>query len=149
MKKCSKCGLEKPASNFYQRKSGIRSGEYYEKCKDCYKSRGRNYYHANRERQLNLAKERKQRYIEERRTLLEKLKNKPCDDCGIIYPPWVMDYDHRDGKTKIGNVSFLVFRKLVNFDKIQEEIEKCDLVCANCHRERTYKRIQESKIQKA
>ncbi len=145
MKKCSKCGLEKPLRKFYKRKSGSRAGEYYEKCSECYKSRGRNYYHQNRNRQLTLAKKRRKKYIEERKELLTKIKNKPCFDCAKIYPPWVMDFDHRDGKTKIGSVSSLTFRKLLNFAKIKEEIEKCDLICANCHRDRTYKRLQKHK----
>lgn len=142
MKKCLKCGLAKPLEEFYKRKTGQRAGEYYEKCIECYKSRGRDYYHKNRERQLQLAKNRKQKYTEERKEYLAEIKNKPCMDCGKIYPPWVMDFDHRDAKLKIGSVSYLAFRKMLKFDKIREEIEKCDLVCANCHRERTYQRLQ-------
>jgi hypothetical protein len=142
MRKCSRCGLIKQLKYFYKRKSGLRAGEYYEKCKNCYKIRGRKYYHNNRERQLGLAKKRKLKYIIERKKFLEKIKDKPCLDCGKKYPTWVMDFDHRDGKEKIASISFLTFRKLVNFDKIKEEIAKCDLVCANCHRDRTYKRLQ-------
>ena len=120
----------------------MRSGEYYEKCKDCYRSRGRKYYQDNRERQLKLAKKRKQNYIEARKEFLGEIKNKPCFDCGKKYPSWIMDFDHRNGKDKIGSVSFLAFRKLAKFDKIKDEIKKCDLVCANCHRDRTYRRLQ-------
>ncbi|OGH24954.1 MAG: hypothetical protein A3B47_02535 [Candidatus Levybacteria bacterium RIFCSPLOWO2_01_FULL_39_24] len=145
MKKCSKCGLSKELKDFYRRKSGLRAGEYYEKCKDCYKIRGKNYYHQNRERQLYLAKKRKLKYIVERKEFLGKIKNKPCFDCGKKYPAWVMDFDHRDGKKKVASISFLTFRKLVKFDKIKEEIAKCDLVCANCHRDRTYRRLQKIK----
>lgn len=143
MKICSKCGLKKQLSEYYRRKSGLRAGEYYERCKDCFKIRGRKYYQQNKIRQLPLAKKRKQKYLDERKEILTKLKNKPCADCNKFYPPWVMDFDHRDGKTKLGSVSFLTFRKLLKFDKILEEIEKCDLVCANCHRERTHRRLQE------
>ncbi len=146
VKKCSKCGLEKPLEEFYKRKTGSRVGEYYEKCSECLKERGRNYYHQNRNKQLLLAKKRKQRYVKERKELLAIIKNKPCYDCGKTYPSWVMDFDHRQGKTKIGSVSFLAFRKLLHFDKIKEEIAKCDLVCANCHRERTYQRLQKAKF---
>lgn len=146
VKKCSKCGLSKSLGEFYKRKTGLRAGEYYEKCISCYKSRGRYYYHQNRERQLCLAKKRKQKYIEERKTLLAKIKNKPCFDCGKIYPPWVMDFDHRDPKIKIGSISSITFRKLLDLSKVKEEIDKCDLVCANCHRERTYQRLQEHKL---
>lgn len=144
MKKCSKCGLRKKLKDFYRRKSGARIGEYYEKCSECYKNRGRRYYHDNRERQLYLAKKRKQKYMEERKKFLGKIKSKPCFDCGKKYPTWIMDFDHRDGREKIASISFLTFRKLVNFDKIEKEIAKCDLVCANCHRDRTYKRLQKA-----
>ncbi len=145
VKQCSKCGLRKLLKEFYKRKSGLRVGEYYESCKDCYKSRGRNYYHQNREKQLDLAKKRKLRYIEERKKFLEKIKNKACSDCGEKYPAWVMDFDHRDGQIKVSSVSKLAFRKISSFEKIKEEIEKCDLVCANCHRQRTYKRLQKQR----
>lgn len=141
MKKCSKCGLTKSLSEFYRRKRTPRKGEYYDRCRECYKIRGRIYYHQNRERQLKLALKRKARYVLERKAFLAKFKNKPCKDCGKIYSPWIMDFDHRDGKTKIGSISNLIFRSLLKFDKIREEIEKCDLVCANCHRDRTYKRL--------
>lgn len=141
MKRCPKCGLEKSLEKFYLRKTGPRAGKYYEKCSECMKVRGRGYYHQNKERQLPLAKNRKQKYIKERKELLRRIKNKPCIDCGKIYPPWVMDFDHRDAKLKIGSVSYLTFRKLLAFDKIKQEIEKCDLVCANCHRQRTYERL--------
>lgn len=144
MKKCSKCGLHKQLKDYYKRKTGLRSGEYYEKCKDCYRIRGRNYYNDNRERQLALAKKRKLKYIEERKIFLEKIKDKPCLDCGKKYPAWVMDFDHRNGHEKTASISFLAFRKLANFDKIRDEIAKCDLVCSNCHRERTYKRLQKA-----
>jgi len=144
VKKCSKCGLIKQVKDFYRRRTGPRVDEYYEKCKECMKSRGRSYYHQHREKQLDLAKIRKERYICERKKFLEEVKNKPCLDCGNSYPAWVMDFDHKDGKIKIANVSKLAFRKLVNFKKLKEEIEKCDLVCSNCHRQRTYSRLHKT-----
>lgn len=141
---CSKCSLTKELSEFYQRKTH-RVGEYYERCKDCFKKRGRLYYHQNHNRQLELTKIRKERYRIERKKWLTKIKNKPCADCGIIYPPHVMDFDHRDGDTKIRSISWLAFHDTANFDRIIAEIEKCDLVCANCHRIRTYDRLQKNK----
>ncbi len=141
MKTCSACGKSKSLTNFYKRRTGTRSGQHYEKCKDCYKTRGRDYYSKHREKQLGLAKKRKQGYILERKKFFEEIKNKPCADCGKIYPPWVMDFDHRDKKLKLGNVSKLALRKFWSIERIKEEIKKCDLVCANCHRERTYRRL--------
>lgn len=142
MKQCSKCNLNKPLSDFYCRKTGLRANEYYEKCKDCYRSRGRNYYNENREKQLMLALLRKRRYKEERRKFIEGLKyNKPCMDCKKIFPPWIMDFDHREGALKVGSISRMAVTDTSNFEKIKIEIAKCDLVCANCHRQRTHDRI--------
>jgi hypothetical protein len=56
-------------------------------------------------------------------------------DCGLAFPPCAMDFDHRDPSTKEFNVgSMMRWSK----KKIQEEIDKCDLVCSNCHRVRTH-----------
>lgn len=69
--------------------------------------------------------------------LLRKLKNVPCARCRRKFPYYVMDFDHKGGKVKalsrMNNVSVV---------KILEEAKKCDVVCANCHRIRTFKRKQ-------
>lgn len=145
MRKCSKCNQEKTSDEFYRRATGNRAGEYYEKCKECYKIRGRDYYQQNREIQARLALLRKNRRKEERRRFIESLKkDKPCMDCGKNYPPWVMDYDHREGQVKIGSISKMASGNTSSFENIKIEIEKCDLVCSNCHRERTYSRLMRS-----
>lgn len=59
-------------------------------------------------------------------------------DCGIKYPHYVMDFDHRDRKLKLASINRMINFHSYSKDKILEEIEKCDLVCANCHRIRTY-----------
>ncbi len=146
MKRCTKCYLNKRLSSFYLRKSGPRSGKYYEKCKDCMKLRGREYYQKTRKRQLELVSIRKQRYILERKNFVNELKNKPCMDCGKIYPPWVMDFDHREGVVKTKSISRIHSGSLWSIEKIKEEIEKCDLVCSNCHRQRTHERVEKSKL---
>lgn len=139
-KQCSQCKVVKEYNEFYQRKKH-RAGEYYERCKECFKTRGRVYYHQNQNRQLKLALLRKKRYREERKIWLEKLKDRPCLDCGVKYPPYVMDFDHTDGQIKVATISWLAIRNTSNFEKIKLEIKKCDLVCANCHRQRTYERL--------
>ena len=63
----------------------------------------------------------------------------PCVDCGqsdVI----VLDFDHRDPSTKMGGPTELA-RKNSNWKKIKEEIEKCDVRCANCHRRKTAKQF--------
>ncbi len=68
----------------------------------------------------------------------EAKEGKPCADCGVVYPHYVMDFDHRPGETKLLDVGDMV--NFFGFKKLLEEMAKCDLVCANCHRERTYQR---------
>lgn len=65
--------------------------------------------------------------------------NKPCVDCNCIYPPYVMDYDHLGDK--LYSISDMTKRGATT-KKIDQEIAKCELVCANCHRARTYDRIK-------
>lgn len=90
----------KNLDNFYIRKKGREAGKLYFVCRDCMKERGRKYYNENASRQRYLALIRKRKYILERIAFVNKLKNKPCVDCEKIYPPWVMDFDHKIGYKK-------------------------------------------------
>ena len=140
LKICSKCGKTKHLQGFYFRKRGPRAGEYYEKCKVCMKLRGRRYYHENRERQLSLALTRRHKYRLLVRNYLIKVKARPCRDCNVKYPYYVMDFDHRKRELKILDVARMAAAGW-SFDKIRREVEKCDVVCANCHRIRTFGKL--------
>lgn len=72
------------------------------------------------------------------RAIVLKAKSKPCMDCNRSFPSYVMDFDHRDPSQKVAKVSVLARR--MNPQRLLEEIAKCDLVCANCHRIRTFAR---------
>jgi hypothetical protein len=68
------------------------------------------------------------------RDRINAMKNgRPCMDCGGYFPPVCMDFDHRDPSNK----SFSVAGSKRRLWILLEEISKCDLVCANCHRIRT------------
>jgi hypothetical protein len=69
--------------------------------------------------------------------IIREHKAKPCADCGVQYPYYVMDFDHREGESKVIN---LANASRLTRPTILKEIAKCDVVCANCHRERTYQR---------
>ena len=140
MKRCSKCHIEKELSEYYFRHKGKRAGEHYNHCKDCLRARGKLYYQENHERQLRLSVNRNRARRKDQREFVSVLKNLPCSDCGRKYPPYVMDFDHRDGNHKHGNIGSLVSQAYFTKEKLLKEIQKCDLVCANCHRTRTYKR---------
>lgn len=67
--------------------------------------------------------------------MINAVKDVPCLDCGRRFPSYVMDLDHRDPAIK----SFTVSQsKTIKVSRILTEIQKCDVVCANCHRERTH-----------
>lgn len=70
---------------------------------------------------------------------VNKLKNNPCVDCGGSFHTQVMDFDHVSGE-KTANVSGLVRRLRATLAVVLAEIAKCELVCANCHRVRTFNR---------
>jgi hypothetical protein len=66
------------------------------------------------------------------------MKNRPCIDCGITYPSCVMDFDHVRGIKRF-EISNAVITGYTG-EKLANELAKCELVCANCHRIRTYNR---------
>lgn len=71
------------------------------------------------------------------RKMVKKLKSVPCVDCHKKFPSYVMDFDHVRGE-KTFNVGSL--GNSISFKRIQSEIAKCEVVCSNCHRIRTWKR---------
>lgn len=70
--------------------------------------------------------------------LLNELKAQPCVDCGGRFPSECMDFDHLDHDAKKYNVA--TSWRWISIERLKEEISKCELVCANCHRTRTRKR---------
>ena len=132
MKICSTCKLKKKLDNFNVARS--RSDGRQSVCKGCNKRRSREHYLANKESYLRRNKLVKASLKEEIKSLKE---SNPCVDCKHYYPYYVMDFDHTDDN-KVAGVSILV--SAMQRLKALDEIAKCDLVCSNCHRERTYKR---------
>lgn len=70
--------------------------------------------------------------------LLSLKANRPCTDCGRMYPPQVMQWDHVPGTLKLGNISTDFGGR--SREDILKEIAKFELVCANCHTIRTFQR---------
>jgi hypothetical protein len=65
---------------------------------------------------------------------------KTCTDCGGTFPPEVMQWDHLPGTIKLGEISDKM--RQCSPKLIFEELAKCELVCANCHAIRTYRRLR-------
>lgn len=134
-KTCSGCRIIKPATdfNFKNRAAGVR----HSYCRECGKKLTRSHYKRNKRAYLDRNTRARLRH----RALIRRVKSRPCADCGVQYPYYVMDFDHRDGETKIFGLNAV---NRMTLPGILREIEKCDVVCANCHRERTHRRMLEA-----
>ena len=99
-------------------------------CKKCsYKNR-RKHKDENSRKEAN-----KERYKQKRRDLKDRIvreRGGKCEKCGGEYPSYVYDFHHIDPLTKSHNPA--VFFRNNTIDKLYEELEKCIMVCANCHR---------------
>lgn len=73
------------------------------------------------------------------RQFVRQQKDKPCCDCGVKFHFAAMEFDHVRGPKKF-ELSNAGSRSIKS---VTSEIEKCDVVCANCHAVRTYNRIVE------
>lgn len=132
MKKCTKCKEEKSLGEFNKNKS--RSDGHANMCRECWKIYYAEYYKSGKEKE-RLARQRKAEKLKVREYIAE-VKSVPCMDCGNSYPSYVMDFDHRDPSIKLFTIAKVSSTK--SLIRIKEEIEKCDVVCSNCHRLRTH-----------
>jgi len=139
MKTCSKCREVKPLDEF-ARDVATRSGTRGV-CKSCNSLAFAAWKAANADpHRVSTARRRRERR-DECRARLDKLKtDMPCVDCGGRFHPVQMDFDHLPGAVKLSGVSAMIGTHA--WPAIQREVEKCELVCANCHRLRTHIRAR-------
>jgi hypothetical protein len=136
VKLCPRCKQLLPLSEF-----GVRTnGQPQHWCRACHCAYQREYYARNKEYYFTLEQERLKRI----RQMLREAKDRPCADCGRRYPYDVMDFDHRPGEKKRFNLADTNSQAWRSIKNIQAEIAKCDVVCANSHRERTYRRRKQA-----
>lgn len=112
MKTCTKCGVEKSLDAFHRNAKG--SHGRYSVCKEC----------------RNASRINSIQYIH------EYLSTHPCVDCGES-DPIVLEFDHVRGvkKEKVSH------RARISLQAVKEEIAKCDVRCANCHRRKTGRQL--------
>jgi hypothetical protein len=102
-------------------------------CRPCRAAYKQEHYSLNRERYIEAAVRRRTALAAERATfLVEYFASHPCADCGES-DPVVLEFDH------LGDKAFNIAKGLRDrsWEALVEEIAKCDVVCANCHRRRT------------
>jgi hypothetical protein len=68
-------------------------------------------------------------------------EGRPCTDCGGVFHPAAMQWDHPPGVEKLAHVAELYRGRR---DRVLAEIAKCEVVCANCHAVRTHERRREA-----
>lgn len=131
---CNKCKEDKNEDDF-SFKSKAKNLKQKD-CKKCIQEYRKQYYDDNRNEAIEYAKisgkkikSRNQQYI------WDYLLCNPCVDCSES-DPVVLDFDHRDGVEKESDICNAVLFGW-SLEHIQNEIEKCDVRCANCHRRRT------------
>jgi hypothetical protein len=143
MKKCKKCDQTKNCDKFELFSSNNK--KYLRNiCKECRDVKRRERYVKN-QKEIS-----KKTVIWKRRKKFElnfKIKNRPCSDCNRSFPPWMMEFDHRDPKFKVNNISSLAKTGTIT-EKLKEEIKKCDLLCVICHRYRTQLQLQKIETMK-
>lgn len=134
-KKCTLCKLSKLLTLFSKRK---RSKDGHQNvCKECSEKRSKKYYRTNRVAHKKKTKAQRKVILKRNYQFTwDYLLAHPCVDCGNSNPI-VLEFDHVSGE-KIAPVSVLVHDSW-SLENIQNEINKCEVRCANCHRIKTSK----------
>ena len=131
MKICTKCKNEKLESDFYVDRSHKDGLSYY--CIDCARKRGRDFYYNNSHHRTKIVARNKANRIVLKEYVVTYLQNHPCIDCGES-DIRCLDFDHRSDKFK--NIS-KILQESLSLNVLINEIGKCDIRCANCHRKKT------------
>ena len=118
IKSCTQCNTKKPRTEFYKL-----SGSKYKESWDCRDSMCipcRTIYSTQRRRNVKIK--------------AVKYLGGKCFDCNVESYPEIYDFHHRDPSKK----DFSISKNSKTFESIRAELNKCDLLCANCHRIRHY-----------
>lgn len=108
---CSRCKRELPLTQFYSRGNGKLRSE----CKECHKE----YV--------------KSKYQERKGAIGEVKASIGCAKCGDTRS-YVLNFHHKDPSIKDANIARMTSNKN-RLEDIQKEIDKCVVLCSNCHRE--------------
>ncbi len=131
MKQCTHCWEWKDESEFNWRHEGVK---LWGICKECQRKQKVDWYHEHKEENREAknqrtmdARNRARQYV------LDYLSTHPCVECGES-DPVVLEFDHLDNKDRA--ISEMI-RDGVPLDKLEREMTKCQVLCANCHRRKT------------
>jgi hypothetical protein len=133
-RRCSRCARTRPLSSFNRHGDGH---QWW--CRECFRGyyREGQAYHRARTNALKAS-----RVAEAQAFVLAQLDGAGCTDCAES-DPVVLEFDHLGAKR--ADVATLV-RRGVLLPRIAAELERCEVVCANCHRRRTAVRARWSRL---
>lgn len=126
---CNKCGQEKPISEFGKNKS--KKDGLQTQCKACVKLYKQKHYSENKSYYIEKAKAYRQKG---RENLNEYKSNLICSICGEDRW-WLLDFHHTNPDEKETSIANLIDAPI----KLEQELQKCIVVCSNCHRDIHYK----------
>jgi hypothetical protein len=130
---CTKCQCKKDLLSFPAKKKSKDGHASW--CRDCFKASWEKRYYENHQHYRD-SHNRSRNQIREQnaRMVFEHLSKHPCIKCGES-DPVVLEFDHRDESEKTESVSNLIRNS--SWMRIELEIKKCDVLCANCHRRKS------------
>lgn len=122
IKKCPCCKKEKSIGEFYLNKA--RKNNLSSWCKACQKKMWREYYHKSKEyyKQYNME------VLERAQSIITQVKELGCSSC-FEMDERTLEFHHVNPKEKRFNVG-----RSHGVTTLIKEMEKCILLCANCHR---------------
>ena len=133
MRRCDRCGELKGVADFgWRRKNGAQRQDNY--CRECRAQYKREHYEKHKELYVERSRRRNKLLAAERaKFMVELFRARPCVDCGET-DPLVLEFDHLvEKKFNVG-----AGMRERSLQSVRDEIAKCEVVCANCHRRRTY-----------
>lgn len=127
-KQCIGCLETKEITHFTKQKNNADGTGFRSYCRDCYKKMRRKYYEKDPATHIARSRKTNKRLTKEFKTLKKQFK---CGECGEK-DHRCLDFHHIDPTQKIKSVRNMFFRH--GKEKAAQEIEKCTILCANCHR---------------
>lgn len=130
-KLCKSCNSEKPLTTEFWHRAKRRPDGWEWKCKECVKKQTLSNYYKNKEKWNETTK----RNHHKRREKIQELKtNLSCTKCNESRH-WLLDFHHIDPTKKDFQLSQ---GERYGWEKVEQEIDKCVVLCSNCHRDFHY-----------
>jgi Zn finger protein HypA/HybF involved in hydrogenase expression len=127
-KLCKTCNVEKLLTVEFWHKSKRRKDGWEYNCKECVQKRTLDNYNSNKTKWNETTKKNHRKRREKIQELKADLSCAKCDESRH----WLLDFHHIDPTQKDFQLSQ---GERYGWEKVQSEIEKCVVLCSNCHRD--------------